>query len=256
MNRYPNLVGFSGGALGGHGNGFIRRKIFSVPGSYSFTIPADLPADDRGLTRIKGVVIGGGSGGNDGNAGGQNAGGTGGGYSHKEVWVPPSTVVSLLVGSGGNPQGTHPGNRAGGTSSISVYGVSWQATGGQNAAGGEGSGGDVNTKGGGVKSSGDNTLTISGASSGSPWADGSPGLENGPGGYSGYPKWSLPTFWDLEDFAWLNDEVAAFREIEGVGHGGWLGPDNALVMPAFGGGGIGGWNASALGGGGLVILYF
>lgn len=249
MNRYPNLVGGSGALLSARSNGFLRRKAFTVAGSYTFDLPSDLPTDDRGLIRVMGFCIGGGAGGSNGNGVGSDGtrSGSGAGFSQKELWVPPGASFSVVVGAAG-PGSSTGGSRVGGTSSITIDGKTWQATGGQAAAGGVGSGGDINTNGGGqvVGSSSDNFLP--GASAGSPWGNGvAGGLSAG--------KWRIPNFWDLSDIY----DADGFLEFEGIGMGSALlsaGPPVSASPATFGGGGGGGWGYSGAGAGGLAAIYW
>ncbi|WP_274626578.1 hypothetical protein [Arvimicrobium flavum] len=243
MSRYPNLVG-GNAPFSARNNGFFRRRLFTVPGTYSFLLPADLPTDHRGLVRVKGFNIGAGSGGSDANdASGINGSGTGGGYSDKELWVPPASAVSIVVGAPGPSSNASPSNRAGGTTTITVNGVTWQATGGQNSEGGVGSGGDINTRGGGRITWPNNEAKLSGASAGSPWGDGEAGGTPVAG-----KLWRMPRFWDLEDF----EAGDLFAEINGIGGG----AHSVNGNPTFGGGGKGGWQNSGPGAGGFAGFYY
>jgi len=245
MSRYPNLIAHGEGVSAGRGNGFLRRKIFPVAGSFSFTLPTDIPMDRRGLVRVRGDVLGAGSGGSSANdASAINGSGTGGGFSRKELWIPRGSTISVVVGAAGPRSNTSPSNRAGGTSSMSVGSVSWQATGGGNAVGGQGSGGDINTKGGDRFSTVSNAQMLCGGSAGSPWGDGAPGIVDGTG-----ILWRMPKFWDIDDFI----DSTLFADFVGIGGGAH---NTGTPGPTFGGGGRGGWNNDGPGGGGLVILYY
>lgn len=113
---------------------FSQVQTYTVPGAYSFTVPASV------TTLTLEVVGAGGSGG--GNGGG---GGGGGGYAKGVYAVTPGAVLSVNVGTGGS-------GAAGGTSNV---GSLISATGGANGtsvpnpgiggggAGGVGSGGTI-----------------------------------------------------------------------------------------------------------------
>lgn len=116
------------------GSLFSQVQTYTVPGAYSFTVPASV------TTLTLEVVGAGGSGG--GNGGG---GGGGGGYAKGVYTVTPGAVLSVNVGAGGGGAGS-------GTSSV---GSLISATGGANGvsvsnpniggggAGGVGSGGTI-----------------------------------------------------------------------------------------------------------------
>lgn len=121
-------------------NGYQNRLIFSIGGTYSWTVPT-------GVTSVFVVVVG------DGGNGGPYmtywiyAGG-GGGYAERVIGVTPGQNASIVVRNGGsNGQVTY----------ITLNGVTIQASGGQNYTsysglayvnGGCGSGGTINTCGG------------------------------------------------------------------------------------------------------------
>jgi len=246
MSRTSDLArSINSDLFGARGNGFRNRRFFTAAGAHTHQFSHHLQYDNRGLFPVKAVVIGGGGGGSDANdASGLNASGTGGGYAHKTFWAGIGTTASIVVGAAGVQSNLSPANRAGGTSSVAVDGIIIQATGGGNSVGGQGSGGDVNTKGGNRITTPSNTNSICGGSAGSPWGDGAPGTFTGTG-----MLWRMPKFWDIEDFV----SGTLFEDFVGIGGGAH---HSGAPGPTFGGGGKGGWTNSGPGGGGLVILYW
>jgi hypothetical protein len=102
----------------------VRTQLFTSSGSW--TVPA-------GVTRVRAIAVGGGSGFNTvTNIDGKNGGVSSGFYS-----VVPGSVISVTVGAGG-AIGTSPGS--GGTSS---FGSHLSATGGSLGSHGNGSGGNI-----------------------------------------------------------------------------------------------------------------
>ncbi|WP_416045218.1 glycine-rich domain-containing protein [Caenispirillum bisanense] len=153
-------------------------------GNYTFTVPAN-------VYELWVYVWGAGGGGATSNNGGAGCarGGAGGGYSFKRWAVQPGDTVTITVGAGG--VGAGPGSAMvngtnGGTTSVTINGVTVQATGGEGGkhtpaatvVGGVGSGGDVNRSGGSTTAMLGTSLINcgqGGASSGSPFGNGFPG---------------------------------------------------------------------------------
>lgn len=116
------------------GSLFSQVQTYTVPGTYSFTVPASV------TTLTLEVVGAGGSGG--GNGGG---GGGGGGYAKGIYTVTPGAVLSVNVGTGGGGAGSGTSNvgslisATGGANGVSVA----NPTIGGGGAGGLGSGGTI-----------------------------------------------------------------------------------------------------------------
>lgn len=124
---------------------------YTVPGTYSWPVPA-------GRTKVRvGVKGGGGGGGGASAAGGSGGGGGGAGYSWGEVAVTPGASITVIVGAGGTA-GIGAGSVNGGAGGTSSFGSGSpiSATGGgggvtqagSGGAGGNGSGGQINEAGG------------------------------------------------------------------------------------------------------------
>lgn len=250
MNRYPDQVGGGGALLSARGNGFLRSKWFRVPGSFTFQLPPDLPTIN-GLVRVMGFCIGGGGHGDSANGGNGNFGGTGGGFSQREVYVTPEEIFTVVVGQGGQSRLAP----AGDNSSITIDGKAWSAAGGGISLGGQGAGGDINTKGGNLTINGSNSTPVSGSSSGSPWGDGAMGAA---GNSAAGAKWRVPTFWDLSEIS----DAAGFVDFVGLGAGGQaaaaVGGGGALgTPPSAGGGGAGGYDSAYhKGADGIAVIYY
>ncbi len=116
------------------GSLFSQVQTYTVPGTYSFTVPASV------TTLTLEVVGAGGSGG--GNGGG---GGGGGGYAKGIYTVTPGAVLSVNVGTGGGGAGSGTSNvgslisATGGANGVSVANPNI----GGGGAGGVGSGGTI-----------------------------------------------------------------------------------------------------------------
>ena len=113
-------------------------QIFSVVGTFTFTVPA-------GVFVIEVALWGGGSGG-QGNDGGS---GCAGGYSWGQFSVTPGAVYTVTIGAGGAGSIYPTVSGAGGTSSVVGTGISMSCTGGMAVnsvpvLGGVGSGGQIN----------------------------------------------------------------------------------------------------------------
>jgi hypothetical protein len=117
--------------------GKVSQNVTVFSSSGTFTVPS-------GVTSIHALVFGGGGGG----SAGTSVNGGYGGYLHKrDIQVTSSTNISITVGTGGTLSNTTAGN-AGGASSFTVDGTTYQANGGNAGAGatnGTGSNGDVNS---------------------------------------------------------------------------------------------------------------
>lgn len=166
------------GYMGEFGAGLWR--IFSTPGSSTFTVPA-------GVSKIRVRVVGGGGGGSNNSTILGCGGGGGGGYAHGVFDVTPGSNYTVTVGARGPKQG------AGGTSS---FGALISATGGSpgyfstdrylGGAGGTGTGGDFQASGGkggdgGTSGSGGNVHHGGGGGAGSQLGNGGNGGNGGPG---------------------------------------------------------------------------
>ncbi len=163
MSRYPNLAALGDNlAFPGRPNGYRRRRMWLAAGSYSWTVPDDLPVGADGFGRIKAVAIGGGAGAYNGSGGDKRDGGGGGLSLFDGIRVKPGDSATISVGAAGaNKVHTDPASGVnGGNSSIAIASVTLTANGGQKQLGGTASGGQVN-------SSGSN-----GGASGTPWGNG------------------------------------------------------------------------------------
>jgi len=129
------------------GGGFANWQIFT--GNGTFTVPA-------GITKVKATVVGGG-GGSGGSNNGPSGGGGGGGAAIRIITgLTPGGTVSVTVGGGGGGGNGSPS--VGGTGGTSSFGAFCSATGGSGGfrsvaptntvAGGIGSSGDLNLRGG------------------------------------------------------------------------------------------------------------
>jgi hypothetical protein len=128
--------------------GFANMQVFSTAGTSNFTVPA-------GITKVKVTVVGGGGGVPNSGSGG----GGGGGAAIKIIsGLTPGGTVAVTVGAGGT--GNVGSTSIAGTGGTSSFGAYCSATGGSGAygrdtsqgplpgAGGVGSSGDLNSKGG------------------------------------------------------------------------------------------------------------
>ena len=243
------LVGTGSVTINDTSAGAAGNQEYTIPGSYTWTIPA-------GVTQARAIVIGGGG------AGGQYGGGGGGGASLKFYNnLTPGGTVAITVGAGGQRSSNATGND-GTSSSFAGPGQTISGGGGNGGhgnnqgsssnyvAGGSGSGGAINGDGGGgypYHSSGWGLANDKG-----PNADGTNGAGGGGGGG--------------------NDNGTGMRGGDGsyyAGGGGGGGADNgqggiggdggASVIPTFvanarafggGGGGTDGSNNGVYGGAG------
>lgn len=176
MSRYPNLAAPGDNlAFTGRSNGYRRRRMWLTAGSFSWTVPDDLPVGADGYGRIRACVIGGGGGPSGALSEGTERSGGGGGFSLKDgIRVRPGDTASITVGAAGlianlnsNPSSTV---HYAGSSSITIAGVTITGTGAQGRIGGSGSGGDINTSGGTPASGASGNG--GGACSGSPFGNG------------------------------------------------------------------------------------
>lgn len=168
------------GYLGDFGLG--RWLTYTVPGSYTFTVPS-------GVSNIRVRVVGGGGGGSNNSTTLGCGGGGGGGYAHGVFNVTPGTNYTVTVGNRG------PRFVAGGTTS---FGALISATGGHpgainggstqylGGAGGTGTGGDFQANGGnggngGTSGSGGNVHHGGGGGAGSQLGNGGNGGNGGAG---------------------------------------------------------------------------
>lgn len=135
----------------------IAPISYSIPGTYTYTVPA-------GVTQIVTTIVGAGGGGGgsvfSGDGHGAANGGSGGYYQNQVLTVVPGETITIIVGAGGLGVSTGGGTQGGrgGTSSLStsVSGLSYSATGGY---GGNGVTGD---------NAPNNTSPANGSAGGSP----------------------------------------------------------------------------------------
>jgi len=179
-----NIFGVVGTFIGGVAPG---SQLYSVPGTYTFTVPAN-------VTRVTAIIAGGGGGGSSGNGvnyyGG--SGGGGGGSYIVDINVTPGQQLSVVVGSGGagGTGGTGRPGGSGGNSSVGSY-ITYGGSGGSNAgsAGSGGSGGGYGGSGGkGGLGAVYSVLGVGGVSVGGTSGAGSGGaggIGDGQAGYSG-----------------------------------------------------------------------
>lgn len=171
-------------------NGYARRRMWMVPGSYTWTVP-------NGVLEIKSVVIGAGGGGRKANSYYSNGGG-GGAYASKTWAVSPGDTVDITVGAGSALQESTNAAVTGGASVVTINGVSVTANGGEGAdynidtggAGGTATGGDINHTGGRGGWAQSTAAASGGGSSGTPLRDGFDGGDGqstrAPAGGSGW----------------------------------------------------------------------
>jgi len=244
MNRYPNLVVRErlAGPLAGL---FATHRHFPKVGTFAVTLPDWLPRTEKGLVLVHAGVIGGGCGACDYAVTAQNRGGSGAGCAVRTFEVPPGSEASIVVPAGGAINAAI----AGGTASLTLGGVTLQATGGQDYNHpGVGSGGDINTAGGNGGSAGLTSSVQCGGSAGSPWENGRPGASAATPG----PKWRRPSIVSLDDLA---ADSAYWLELTGFGQGGGSGDGGGT--PSFGGGGgVGAGPAAQAGAQGFAWLFF
>ncbi len=176
----------------------MAQQVFSVPGSYTFTVPI-------GCTLFDSVIVtGGGGGGGTGDGIGDGGGGGGGGgcATGLAAAVTPGVMLSLTVGNGGAPD--NGGNQsligipafavliggAGGSgqsNSSGTGGSGGPASGGPaaNNVGGDGGGGGSGLGGGGGGGAGGDSGVGSGGGAGVPFGSGTGGAGGATAGGSG-----------------------------------------------------------------------
>lgn len=109
--------------------GFSNMQVYSVPGSFSFAVPASVT---RILVEVRGAGGGGGKGNSGGGAVGQ--GGSGGGYGKGIYTVTPNSNHTVVVGAGG--LGSNGGScSVGASGGSSSFGTLISATGGGGGGG-------------------------------------------------------------------------------------------------------------------------
>lgn len=168
----------SDGRLTGASNAPARGGFSnSTPGTYSFTVPADI---DSVLLEIWGG--GGGGGGSTGAPSGGRAGG-GAGYIWALISVAPAQVISYTVGAGG-AGGANANGNDGGNSTFGSYLISGGGQGGQDGASGFGTTGGT---GGGTTVGGSGIIAVdalTGSGGGLSGAFGTVAVYGGQGGGS------------------------------------------------------------------------
>ena len=235
-----------------HARNPVIATVYSVPGTYSFTVP-------NPVTSVYACVFGAGGGGGSG-AGNSGNGGGGGGYCEGVISVSPGDTLTITVGAGGSA-GT-----AGESSSVSdlvatgggAGGVNSSGSWGSNGTAGTGSGGTLNRSGGAGGQAPSQTSGSGGGGGGAGFSgagsDGS-GTTGGAGsaGFGGASNTTVAT-----NGASLR-VLSSFREGGSGGSGNLEGTSTAGNdggFPGAGGSGSGGSTTAGSGGDGAVVIFY
>lgn len=235
---------------------------YMTPGTYSFTVPAD-------VSSLCALALGAGGGSSDIKAGGGYGGGGGALAYSNNISVTPGEVLTIVVGDGGTrgvwPGGASPGAAtSGGYSSLARGGTTLVL-----AAGGTGGSGSAGI--GGVGSAGTGDTTLSGSNGAAPSGT---ELRGGGGGYSAFPSrdgFSAATSTtnyrggarggSLYLFDGGSDSQAAYPNAAGYHGEGWAGANQNYHGFGAGGGAFGDSGKTLIGQGaagapGAVILIW
>ncbi|GMQ31161.1 glycine-rich domain-containing protein [Algoriphagus confluentis] len=244
-------------------SGFEVILVYNCPGTYTWSPP-------EGLTQYEVLVVGGGGSGGNTSTNNENKAGGGGGagaviaqtFTIPGAGLPSGQTYNVVVGAGGNSNGTNASQRNGSLSRFSngsttltangggaggrsngqngqngTTGLSGSGGGGAGAQsnGNSGTGGNGRTTGGDGLSNGNSANQYGGGGGGaSGGANGNNGSSNGRGGDGG---------------AGVSVTIG-FTATYGGGGGGGAGATNSIGIPGVGGGGTGG-NGTTRAGNGL-----